>query len=56
MKLLKYFIMKTEDKNGEKIEESQLLNYLENGDEDIVYNNDWNIELRWHYLIEVYKH
>lgn len=46
MKLLKYFIMKTEDKNGEKIEESQLLNYLENDDEDVVYNNDWNIELR----------
>lgn len=46
MKLLKYFIMKTEDKNGERIEDSQLLNYIENADEDVVYNNDWNIELR----------
>lgn len=46
MKLLKYFIMKTEDKNGEKIEESQLLNYIDNADEDLVYNNNWEVELR----------
>lgn len=45
MQLLKYFISKREIKDGETVENSQLLSYIENKD-NITYNNDWVSTLR----------
>lgn len=44
MQLLKYFISKKININGEMEETSQLLSYVENKD-TIDYQNDWNTEL-----------
>lgn len=45
MQLLKYFILKKVNNNGEIEESSQLLSYIEN-EGQIESNNDWTAELR----------
>jgi len=45
MQLLKYFISKKEAKNGELVENSQLMSYIENAGQDN-YNNNWTAELK----------
>ena len=45
MQLLKYFISKREAKNGEIVENSQLMSYIENAGQDN-YNNNWTAELK----------
>ena len=45
MQLLKYFISKRETKNGEIVENSQLISYIENAGQDN-YNNNWTAELK----------
>lgn len=44
MQLLKYFISKREVKNGELVENSQLMSYIQNKDQDN-YNSNWSTEL-----------
>lgn len=44
MRLLKYFIIKKDPKEGEQI--SDLATYLENGEDTVIDNDDWLTELR----------
>ena len=47
MKLLKYFIFKEKIGAGGDIEgESDLITYIENCNEDIIINNDWEVTLK----------
>lgn len=46
MQLLKYFIMKNTNDGGQIAEVSQLLSYMENADEDVQYNVDWEVQMR----------
>mgnify|MGYP000153852411 FL=1 len=45
MQLLKYFISKREFKCGELVDNSQLMSYIQNKDQDN-YNSNWSSELR----------
>ena len=46
MQLLKYFISKKEIKNGEMVESSQLLSYIENEGQEDELKSDWTATLR----------
>ena len=46
LKLLKYFIWKSEVKDGEKIGTSILSEYIENEGQEDSINNDWTSELK----------
>ena len=46
LRLLKYFIWKDENKDGETLQVSQLADWIENKDSVNPSNSDWNAELR----------
>lgn len=46
MQLLKYFISKKENKNGELVESSQLLSYIENAGQEEELKSDWTSTLK----------
>lgn len=46
MQLLKYFISKKEMKNGELVESSQLLSYIENAGQEEELKSDWTSTLK----------
>ena len=46
LRLLKYFIWKDENKDGETLQVSQLADWIENKDSVNPSNSDWNTELR----------